>query len=344
MSRGRGVRTRRQRGESDHGAYRPMGPVASPTAADTGARCASSPDTGTQGPESNPPPGQMDIRARQPAAHLAVAIVVIASLRKTETAAEQKAAEDNKGPREVQLVYIPPPPKPVAKPQPPPPTQPPAAPLTPGQDQTPGSLAKVSPKPEENPNAPPEAKRSEATAPETQVPPDDGGATKHEEQPVSAFAPLAKRAETPSIESEAQRIFGRPLTRAGEESGVRDSRPGNRRWIGRRMGARLQSRMTPLPLTAWAWFRAASSGRTAGLARSHLQVLGTPYYTYSDPNGAFRLVFDRSLVDNCRTQSVRVWAPGYRARDLILYVGPATKPMWYCITTSCQPSASAVSY
>src|SRR4029453_5976182 len=64
MSWGRGARTRRQRGESDHGAYRPMGPVASPTAVDTGARCASSPDTGTQGPEPNPPPAQMDIRAR----------------------------------------------------------------------------------------------------------------------------------------------------------------------------------------------------------------------------------------------------------------------------------------
>ncbi len=257
--------------------------------------------------------------------HLAVAIVVIANLRKTETAAEQKAAEDNKGPREVQLVYIPPPPKPVAKPQPPPPTQPPAAPLTPGQDQTPGSLAKVSPKPEENPNAPPEAKRSEATAPETQVPPDDGGATKHEEQPVSAFAPLAKRAETPSIESEAQRIFGRPLTRAGEESGVRDSRPWESPldWTSNGCTAPKQDDSTAadsMGVVQGRVFR--ENGRP--LPGAHLQVLGTPYYTYSDPNGAFRLVFDRSLVDNCRTQSVRVWAPGYRARDLILYVGPAT--------------------
>src|SRR4029434_4865674 len=140
-------------------------------------------------------------------------IAVIANLRKTETATEQKAADENKGPREVQLVYIPPPPKPVSpKPQPPPPTQPPAAPLTPGPHPTPAASARDTPKPQGNPTAPPEAKRSEATAPETQVPPDDGGATKHEEQPVSAFAPLAKTAETPSIESEAQRILGRAST------------------------------------------------------------------------------------------------------------------------------------
>ena len=57
------------------------------------------------------------------------------------------------------------------------------------------------------------------------------------------------------------------------------------------------------------------------LPGAHLQILGTPYYTYSDDRGDFRLVFDRSLVDACRTQMVRVWAPGYRARDLTLYVG-----------------------
>ena len=261
--------------------------------------------------------------------HLAVAIAVIANLRKSETAAEQKAAEEGKGPREVQLVYIPPPPKPVAKPQPqpepPPPTRPPAAPLTPGPDKTPGSLAKVTPNPEQNPNAPPQAKRSEATAPETQVPPDDGGATKHDEQPVSAFAPLAKAAETPSIEAEAQRIFGRPLTRAGEESGVHDSRPWESPldWSSNGCTVPKQDDSTAgdsMGVVQGRVFR--ENGRP--LPGAHLQILGTGYYTYSDPTGAFRLVFDRSLVDKCRTQSVRVSAPGYSARDLILYVGPAT--------------------
>jgi outer membrane biosynthesis protein TonB len=263
--------------------------------------------------------------------HIAVAVAVILNLRKSETAAEQKGAEENKGPRQVQLVYIPPPPppKPVAKaepqPEPPPPTQPPAAPLTPGPDKTPGSLAKVNPNPEQNPNAPPEAKRTKATAPETKVPPDDGGATKHDEQPVSAFAPLAKAAETPSIETEAQRIFGRPLTRAGEESGVHDSRPWESPLDWSSKGCTLpkeddSTAGDSMGVVQGRVFR--ESGRP--LPGAHLQILGTGYYTYSDPSGAFRLVFDRSLVDKCRTQSVRVSAPGYSSRDLILYVGPAT--------------------
>ncbi len=258
--------------------------------------------------------------------HVAVAIVVISQLRRTEKVDEQKAAEENKGPREVQLVYIPPPPRPVAKPQPPPPTLPPTAPLTPGPDQTPGSRARVTPDPEENPNAPPEAKRTEATAPETQVPPDDGGATKHDEQPVSAFAPTPKAAETPSIESEAQRIFGRPLTKAGEESGVRDSRPWESPldWTSKGCTAPKDDDSTAPPGMGVVQGRVYRDNSGKPLPGAHLQILGTPYYTYSDPSGAFRLVFDRSLVDNCRTQSVRVWAPGYQARDLILYVGPAT--------------------
>lgn len=57
------------------------------------------------------------------------------------------------------------------------------------------------------------------------------------------------------------------------------------------------------------------------LAGARLQILGTPYGTFSDGQGAYRLVFDRSLVSQCRTQAVRVSAPGYRGRDVLLYLG-----------------------
>lgn len=52
-----------------------------------------------------------------------------------------------------------------------------------------------------------------------------------------------------------------------------------------------------------------------------LQILGTPYSTYSDNAGNYALHFSVSLVANCRTQSVRVTAAGYSLRDLILSTG-----------------------
>jgi hypothetical protein len=58
------------------------------------------------------------------------------------------------------------------------------------------------------------------------------------------------------------------------------------------------------------------------LAGAHLQMLGTPYVTFTDSEGEYRFRFDLSLVDNCRTQYVRVTAAGYESRLLVLVVGP----------------------
>lgn len=54
-----------------------------------------------------------------------------------------------------------------------------------------------------------------------------------------------------------------------------------------------------------------------------LQILGTPYSTYSDGAGNYALRFNIALVANCRTQSVRVTAAGYSLEDLILSTGVA---------------------
>jgi Carboxypeptidase regulatory-like domain len=61
------------------------------------------------------------------------------------------------------------------------------------------------------------------------------------------------------------------------------------------------------------------SGRP--LAGAHLQMLGAPYVAFTDNNGEYRFRFDLALVDNCRTQYVRVTAPGYETRLLALLVG-----------------------
>jgi hypothetical protein len=62
------------------------------------------------------------------------------------------------------------------------------------------------------------------------------------------------------------------------------------------------------------------SGRP--LVGAHLQMLGAPYVAFTDGNGEYRFRFDLSLVDNCRTQYVRVTATGFETRLLVLTVGP----------------------
>jgi hypothetical protein len=52
-----------------------------------------------------------------------------------------------------------------------------------------------------------------------------------------------------------------------------------------------------------------------------LQLLGTGSATFSDEAGHYRLTFDARLVDRCHSQIVRVSAPGYRARTMVLASG-----------------------
>jgi hypothetical protein len=66
-------------------------------------------------------------------------------------------------------------------------------------------------------------------------------------------------------------------------------------------------------------FRKDNGGPLAG---AHLQMLGTPYVTFTDDAGEYRFRFDMALMDNCRTQYVKVTAPGYESRLLVLVVGP----------------------
>lgn len=61
------------------------------------------------------------------------------------------------------------------------------------------------------------------------------------------------------------------------------------------------------------------------LAGAHLVMLGTPYTSFTDDQGEYQFRFDMALVDNCRTQYVRVSADGYESRLLVLVVGPRTR-------------------
>jgi hypothetical protein len=46
-------------------------------------------------------------------------------------------------------------------------------------------------------------------------------------------------------------------------------------------------------------------------------MLGTPYTSFTDDQGQYQFRFDMALVDNCRTQYVRVSADGYESRLLV---------------------------
>ncbi len=61
-------------------------------------------------------------------------------------------------------------------------------------------------------------------------------------------------------------------------------------------------------------------GRTP-LTGAHLQIVGTPYVTFSDATGEYRLEFDPKLLERCRVQYVRVSADGYDGRMLTLSIG-----------------------
>jgi hypothetical protein len=168
--------------------------------------------------------------------------------------------------------------------------------------------------PEDRANAPPEATRSE------------GQETEEPEGASDADAPReAPRAAAPTLESEALRIFGRRRIATRPGAGPRATRP-LESYIPDR-----PDKCVPAPSPAADSAGEMQFGTVVGkiyrqdggrpLAGAHLQMLGTPYVAFTDSEGEYRFRFDMSLMDNCRTQYVRVTAKGYESRLLVLVVG-----------------------
>lgn len=225
----------------------------------------------------------------------------------------------------IQLSFAPPRPEPAPVPDPITPDLAEAVPLTPGPDQTPGSQALVTPDPEQNPNAPPGALREEAFRPD---PSTDGEQDAGDEATVPAGLSAVANPEItgePTLEAEARRLFGRPSSRLGPTSGSRDNRPWESAQLSPSDGCTLPPEeegdsTVPKGMAAVAG-RIYREDNGRPLPGARLQILGTPYGTFANERGEYRLVFDRKLVDRCRTQAVRVSAPGYQGRDVILFVG-----------------------
>lgn len=128
------------------------------------------------------------------------------------------------------------------------------------------------------------------------------------------------------MESEARRIFGRPRLGLRPGAGPQVSRPMEailpdhpERCVPHPVAPRDSASPIQFGVAQGKIFR-QNDGRP--LVGAHLQMLGTPYVTFTDDQGEYHFRFDLSLVDNCRTQYVRVSAPGYESRLLVLVVGP----------------------
>jgi hypothetical protein len=258
--------------------------------------------------------------------HVLLLLLAVQLSRRGETLAEEERREARPV-REVEMIYVPPPP-PRPQPPPPPPRPRPEVPKPPPEPPKPPPRPvapppeKTQPKPEPEANAPPEAKRTEGE--ETPTEPAGGSPTGTTSPKPPAPAPTPEPEAT--MESEARRIFGRPRLGTRPGVGPQASRPmeaylpdNPERCIPHPVAPRDSGTPVQFGLVQGRIFR-QNDGRP--LAGAHLQMLGTPYVTFTDDQGEYQFRFDVSLVDNCRTQYVRVSAPGYESRLLVLVVGP----------------------
>ncbi|HET8648618.1 MAG TPA: hypothetical protein VFL95_01140, partial [Gemmatimonadales bacterium] len=222
---------------------------------------------------------------------------------------------------EVAMVYMP---EPEPKPAPPALTRPRPQTPPPQSQQQPRPLPPPTPKMERQPEhdepAPmtPDPAPAQADAPTT--PPRSAASPS---QDVAA-APLAKQpTEVATMESEARRIFGRHPANQGTAGPL--AIPGLPVYM-----PESAERCTPKPATPGPVQLDTVTGLVyepetgAPLPGAFLQIMGTQYAAFANDLGQYRLVFDRSLVDQCRTQWVRVTATGRRSQTLILSRGPGS--------------------
>ena len=222
--------------------------------------------------------------------------------------------------RQVDMIYLAPPPPEAPRPEPTPPPPPPPAPEQP--KPTPPVTSPPPPArnaaPEDRANAPPDAIRSPG---------------EESDEPEGASAPDAPREAAPepprpaagTLESEALRIFGRRRVATAPGAGPRAMRPMESYLPDR------EDKCVPSPSAPADSAGPVQYGTVVGkiyredggrpLSGAHLQMLGTPYVTFTDSEGEYRFRFDLSLMNNCRTQYVRVTAKGYESRLLVLLVG-----------------------
>ena len=252
------------------------------------------------------------------AVHAGLLALAVLLSRQPPPEPEGRRSDGDAPERQIEMVYLPPPPEPAPPPRPEPepapapPPPPPARPApVPRPFTPPPEQAQRTPEP--NANAPPDASRSEGA-----------------EEPADApSAGAASAPEAATMESEARRIFGRKRTPTAPGAGPRAVRPMEAyvpedatKCVPRPSQPRDPSAPVQYGIAEGRILR-GDNGRP--LAGAHLQMLGTPYTAFTDDQGGYKFRFDLSLVDQCRTQYVRVEAKGYESRLLVLMVGVSVR-------------------
>jgi hypothetical protein len=254
-------------------------------------------------------------------AHAAVAILALLLSARIPVTDESEAqperpAEES---RQVEMVYLPPLPTPPPPAQPPPPPPPPAQPTPPPPQPVAPPPEREQPEPEDRANAPPDAVRSEGEES------DEPEGASDPEAPVEAPRVEAPAPAAPTLESEARRIFGRRRVATAPGAGPRAVRP-LETYLPDRPDVCVPTQKPPADSAVPVEYgivvgRIFREDGGSPLPGAHLQMLGTPYTAFTDNQGEYRFRFDLSMMDNCRTQYVRVSAKGYESRLLVLMVG-----------------------
>jgi hypothetical protein len=149
------------------------------------------------------------------------------------------------------------------------------------------------------------------------------------EPAAPAREPAPEPLATATMESEALRIFGpKPASGGGPEIEqlVRNGSAGS---------SSLASNCVPRPHPPRGAGAAPRMGIVTGriyrrdngwpLANAHLQMIGTPFVAFTNAQGWYTFRFDADLVEDCRTQMVRVTAPGYRTQWLSVVIAPEVR-------------------
>ena len=255
-------------------------------------------------------------------------VLVIAGVSRREAGPEPVLAEQQTVTRYVELPPLPPTLEPVALADPP--SRRAAEPL-PEAEPPPDRVPR--PQVTRGPDVPEEVTierdRPPEEAPPGEAPPASSPEPPRADQPTSRPADQPTEVALLPIESEAQRLFGAP--RVGSDRV--DGPSVERRWATEVTEDR-ENDCRPRPRRALApgenpamghvEGRVYREGTTTPLAGAFLQIIGTSYSTFADDDGWYRLAFDQSLVDECRTQYVQVTKDGFRPRRLILALGPRT--------------------
>jgi hypothetical protein len=246
---------------------------------------------------------------------LLIMAALLLAKKAAEQALDQPTAVEPRDTREVAMIYVPPPPRqapPPMTPSPPPP-DPQPTPVTP---PAPSAVNKV---PEAEPNAPPDAKRTEGTAERAEARAPQG----EPDAPEDAGTPETPKgvALEATMEREAKRIFGRKRGEPVADAGPLATRPLESAKVPDNPCGEIPKDSTGSPIQGVVQGVVRDVDGGGPLAGAHLQMIGQPYATFANNRGEFRLLFDISLMADCRTQYVRIEAPGFRSQMLPIVIG-----------------------